>query len=137
MMLKHIEDGPLQVRVWNPRIYPSDKAHKMPIITPAYPSMCSTHNVTDSTLKIMTREFERAADIMDRLTINKAEWKDLFEATEFFNEYKYYIEIVAGATSEDHYLLWWVYKKCCICVGALEASKLKTLKRPQTRIGWV
>ncbi|TPX48389.1 hypothetical protein SeLEV6574_g02041, partial [Synchytrium endobioticum] len=106
VVLKYIEAGPLQVRVWNPRIYPSDKAHKMPIITPAYPSMCSTHNVTDSTLKIMTREFERAADIMDQLVVNKAEWKDLFEPTDFFNEYKYYIQVVAAATSEDQYLLW-------------------------------
>lgn len=31
----------------------------MPIITPAYPSMCSTHNVTQSTQMIMTQEFKR------------------------------------------------------------------------------
>jgi poly(A) polymerase len=31
----------------------------MPIITPAYPSMCSTHNVTLSTQSIMTAEFKR------------------------------------------------------------------------------
>lgn len=105
-MLKQIEEGPLQVRVWNPRIYPPDRAHKMPIITPAYPSMCSTHNVTDSTLKIMTKEFERAADIMDRLVLGRAEWSELFDEADFFNKYKYYIQAEAGATSEDQYLLW-------------------------------
>lgn len=53
IILKHISDGPLQIRVWNPKLYPADKAHKMPIITPAYPSMCSTHNVSESTKTIM------------------------------------------------------------------------------------
>lgn len=31
----------------------------MPIITPAYPSMCATHNVTASTQMIMTEEFKK------------------------------------------------------------------------------
>lgn len=76
-MLKPIEDGPLPVRVWNPKVlrseilssghtalirtqlYPADRAHRMPIITPAYPSMCATHNVTQSTQMIMTEEFKK------------------------------------------------------------------------------
>lgn len=77
VLLKQIEDGPLQVRVWNPKVsnlsslfwdqkltcyfqlYPSDRAHRMPIITPAYPAMCATHNVTESTQMIMTEEFKK------------------------------------------------------------------------------
>lgn len=58
VLLKPIEEGPLQVRVWNPKLYQADKAHKMPIITPAYPSMCATHNVTDSTKAVMLSEFK-------------------------------------------------------------------------------
>ncbi|KAI1303884.1 polynucleotide adenylyltransferase [Mortierella claussenii] len=58
VLLKPIEEGPLQVRVWNPKLYSADKLHKMPIITPAYPSMCSTHNVTDSTKAVMLSEFK-------------------------------------------------------------------------------
>lgn len=45
------------------QLYPSDRSHRMPIITPAYPSMCSTHNVTLSTQSIMTAEFKRGAFI--------------------------------------------------------------------------
>lgn len=42
-----------------PQLYPADRAHRMPIITPAYPAMCSTHNVTASTQMIITEEFKR------------------------------------------------------------------------------
>lgn len=53
VVLKPIEDGPLQVRVWNPKIYAQDRSHRMPVITPAYPSMCATHNITESTKKVI------------------------------------------------------------------------------------
>ena len=49
------------------QLYPQDRSHRMPIITPAYPSMCSTHNVTLSTQQIMTAEFKRGASpFLDR-----------------------------------------------------------------------
>ncbi|EIE77401.1 hypothetical protein RO3G_02105 [Rhizopus delemar RA 99-880] len=48
VLLKPMEEGP---------IYPADKAHRMPIITPGFPSMCATHNVTNSTRSIMMNEF--------------------------------------------------------------------------------
>lgn len=60
----------------------------MPIITPAYPSMCSTHNVTQSTQTVMIREFERAADIADKIMIGSLQWNDLFEKEDFFYTYK-------------------------------------------------
>lgn len=36
----------------------------MPIITPAYPSMCATHNVTQSTKKIIEEEFKRGFEYL-------------------------------------------------------------------------
>jgi poly(A) polymerase Pap1 len=41
------------------QLYPGDRAHRMPIITPAYPAMCATHNVTVSTQMVMTEEFKK------------------------------------------------------------------------------
>lgn len=41
------------------QLYPADRAHRMPIITPAFPSMCATHNVCASTQMIMTGEFKK------------------------------------------------------------------------------
>lgn len=106
VLLKQIEEGPLQVRVWNPKLYPQDRSHRMPIITPAYPSMCSTHNVTQSTQMIMTQEFKRAAEVVDRIIVGKSEWSELFQKHDFFHRYKYYLQIVASSGSADLQLKW-------------------------------
>ncbi|GAA5918850.1 hypothetical protein JCM1841_002772 [Sporobolomyces salmonicolor] len=106
VLLKPIEEGPLQVRVWNPKLYPSDRSHRMPIITPAYPSMCSTHNVTLSTQSIMTAEFKRAAEIVDKVFVGSAKWSDLFAPHDFFSKYRYYLQITASSGSADVQLKW-------------------------------
>jgi len=107
VLLTPIEDGPLPKRVWNPQIYPQDKNHKMPIITPAYPSMCATHNVTDSTKAIIMDELKRGYEITRDIHTGKRQWADLFEKNTFFHNYKYYMCVYASTkgTDEDH-LAW-------------------------------
>ncbi|CDO73813.1 hypothetical protein BN946_scf185015.g142 [Trametes cinnabarina] len=106
VLLKPIEDGPLPVRVWNPKLYPADRAHRMPIITPAYPSMCATHNVTQSTQMIMTEEFKKASEIVDRVIIGKASWSDLFAKHDFFHKYRYYLQVIASTGSPELQIKW-------------------------------
>lgn len=106
VLLKAIEEGPLPVRVWNPRLYPTDRLHRMPIITPAYPSMCATHNVTHSTQMIMTQEFKRGSEVVDRIFTGKAQWSELFEKHDFFHRYKYYLQVIASSGSADLQLKW-------------------------------
>ncbi|BFZ62109.1 polynucleotide adenylyltransferase [Saitoella coloradoensis] len=106
VMLKPIEDGPLQVRVWNPKIYPHDRLHKMPIITPAYPSMCATHNITDSTKKVIIAELERAGDVADKIMIGRAPWSDLFAKHTFFHNYKHYLCVTAFSKTKEQHLKW-------------------------------
>lgn len=65
----------------------------MPIITPAYPSMCSTHNVMHSTQTVMTSEFRKSAAIVDKIIVkygNNAigDWSELFEKHDFFHQYR-------------------------------------------------
>jgi poly(A) polymerase len=105
-MLKEIDDGPLPVRVWNPRIYLQDRSHRMPIITPAYPSMCSTHNVTQSTQLVTTEECSRAAGIVDDIFAGKSTWGALFEKDDFFHHYKHYLQIVASSDDPDILIKW-------------------------------
>jgi len=107
VLLKAIEDGPLlNARPWNPKLYASDKAHRMPIITPAYPSMCSTHNITPSTQKVMKEEFQRGALIADKVMCKHAEWKELFEPHDFFSKYRYYLQITASSGDPEIQIKW-------------------------------
>ena len=99
----------------------------MPIITPAYPSMCATHNVTASTQMIMTEEFRKggkppifdasgvfilvvASEVVERVIVGTAEWSELFKKHDFFHKYKYYLMIVASAASPNLQLKWCVPK---------------------------
>ncbi|KAI0331301.1 polymerase [Cubamyces sp. BRFM 1775] len=106
VLLKPIEDGPLQVRVWNPKLYPQDRAHRMPIITPAYPSMCATHNVMESTHQIMKEEFQRGCNIVDQVMKGEAEWSALFVKHDFFHRYRFYLQIVASSSTLDIQNKW-------------------------------
>ncbi|KAI0068543.1 poly-A polymerase [Artomyces pyxidatus] len=123
VLLKQIEDGPLQVRVWNPKLYPGDRSHRMPIITPAYPAMCATHNVTASTQMIMTEEFKKGsarsvtdvivsneflegADIVDKVIVGTATWSELFAKHDFFHKYKYYLQIIASTGDSNLQIKW-------------------------------
>lgn len=65
VMLCAIEEGSLGLQVWDPRRNLKDRFHLMPIITPAYPSMNSSYNVSTSTLRIMSEEFQRGSEICE------------------------------------------------------------------------
>ncbi|KAJ8773036.1 hypothetical protein K2173_028213 [Erythroxylum novogranatense] len=113
VMLCTIEEGSLGLQVWDPRRYPKDRFHLMPIITPAYPSMNSSYNVSSSTLRIMLEEFQRGNEICERLQAmeaNKADWNTLFEPFSFFEAYKNYLRIDISAENEDDLRQWkgWV-----------------------------
>src|SRR5688500_13842387 len=81
-----------------------DRAHLMPIITPAFPSMCSTHTVMHSTMKVMMEEFKRADAIVNQIHTGRKAWADLFERHTFFTkDHKYYLSVVAASrTKEAH-----------------------------------
>jgi poly(A) polymerase len=79
----------------------------MPIITPAYPQMCATHNITRSTKTIIIRELGRGGEITDKIMSGKLPWKDLFAKHTFFTQgYKYYLSIIAASTTENAQLVW-------------------------------
>ena len=126
VMLKvHQEQGPLQVRVWNPSIYPADKFHLMPIITPAYPGMCCTHNVTESTKTIIIRELKRASGIANDILQGKQQWSALFEKHTFFTEdYKHYLSVHSASRSKEGQQIWsgYVQSRVRRLISLIEAS---------------
>ncbi|KAG9449007.1 hypothetical protein H6P81_008972 [Aristolochia fimbriata] len=106
VMLCSIEEGTLGLAVWDPRINPRDKQHHMPIITPAYPSMNSSYNVSFSTLRVMTEEFQRGKEICEAMEESKADWNILFEPYPFFESYKNYLQIDITAGNDNDLRKW-------------------------------
>ncbi|XP_047337569.1 nuclear poly(A) polymerase 1-like [Impatiens glandulifera] len=110
VVLCDIEERSLGLQVWDPRRNYKDRFHLMPIITPAYPSMNSSYNVSSSTLRIMTEEFQRGSEICEAMEANKTTWDTLFEYHPFFEAYKNYLQIEIAAVDEDDLRKWkgWV-----------------------------
>ena len=106
ILLKPIEEGSLGFKVWNPKTNMRDRQHLMPIITPAYPSMNSTYNVSKSTLRVMRNEFERGMHITSKADSGEGDWEPLFEETDFFVKYKHYLQIEVNTPNEADHLKW-------------------------------
>ncbi|KAJ5925934.1 hypothetical protein N7454_007444 [Penicillium verhagenii] len=133
VLLKAIEDGPLPMKVWNPKIYHGDRFHLMPIITPAYPSMCATHNISMSTKTVLLRELQRGGDMVDRIFLKQLSWNDLFTRHSFFtNAYKYYLSITASSRTKEAEGIWsgLVESKLRHLVGALDRKSVIAVAHP-------
>lgn len=110
VMLRSIEEEELGFPVWDPRKNPRDRTHHMPIITPAYPGMNSSYNVSTSTLRVMTEQFQQGNKICEDIEMNKANWSALFDPYPFFEAYKNYLQVDIVAADQDDLRLWkgWV-----------------------------
>ncbi|KAK6115119.1 hypothetical protein DH2020_007388 [Rehmannia glutinosa] len=110
VMLCPIQESSLGLSFWDPRRNYKDRLHLMPIITPAYPCMNSSYNVSTSTLRVMMEEFHRGNEICEAIEANKASWGTLFEPFAFFEAYKNYLQIDIEAETDDDLMNWkgWV-----------------------------
>ncbi|XP_015902384.2 nuclear poly(A) polymerase 4 [Ziziphus jujuba] len=110
VMLCAIEEDELGFSVWDPRKNPRDRTHHMPIITPAYPCMNSSYNVSTSTLRVMMEQFQYGNKICQEIELNKAQWSSLFEPYLFFESYKNYLQVDIVAADVDDLRAWkgWV-----------------------------
>ncbi|KAM3378978.1 nuclear poly(A) polymerase 4 isoform X4 [Capsicum galapagoense] len=110
VMLCPIEEDELGFLVWDPRKNPKDRTHHMPIITPAYPCMNSSYNVSPSTLRVMMDQFQFANKICEEIELSKAQWAALFKHYLFFEVYKNYLQVDIVAADHDDLLAWkgWV-----------------------------
>ncbi|KAK7282954.1 hypothetical protein RIF29_12100 [Crotalaria pallida] len=111
VMLCSIEENDeLGFPIWDPRRNPRDRFHIMPIITPAYPCMNSSYNVSASTLRVMMEQLNYGNRICDEIELNKARWSALFQPYLFFEAYKNYLQVDIIAVDADDLLAWkgWV-----------------------------
>ena len=137
LMLKDRENG--SMKQWNPSIYPGDRKNIMPIITPAYPCMCATYNISKSGKAVILRELERGDKIANDIFDPKSPvtWKDLFRKHSFFTEdHKYYLSIITASHDQEAAKAWsgLVESKVRHLVMSLELlSEMINLARPFTK----
>uniref|UniRef100_A0A2P2MJH0 polynucleotide adenylyltransferase n=1 Tax=Rhizophora mucronata TaxID=61149 RepID=A0A2P2MJH0_RHIMU len=110
VMLCSIKDEKLGFSVWDSRKNPRDRTHHMPIITPAYPCMNSSYNVSTSTLRVMMEQFQYGNKICQEIELSKAQWNTLFEPYLFFESYRNYLQVDIFAADVDDLRAWkgWV-----------------------------
>ncbi|XP_051194574.1 nuclear poly(A) polymerase 4 isoform X1 [Lolium perenne] len=110
VMLCAIENDDLRFSVWDPRKNPRDRSHVMPIITPGYPCMNSSYNVSSSTLRVIMEQFKLGNKICQEIDLHKASWAVLFEPLNFFEAYTKYLVVDIVADDDDDLRLWkgWV-----------------------------
>ncbi|KAK3368135.1 Poly(A) polymerase central domain-containing protein [Podospora didyma] len=135
VLLKDIEYGlsVTRVPVWNPKIYSSDRNHRMPIITPAYPSMCATHNVGKSSMAVIQQELAIGAEVTDEIMVGRRPWKDLFTKHSFFTTgFKYYLTVISSSRTKEAQNTWsgFVESRVRVLVGKLEMHQSIGLARP-------
>ncbi|KAH9183268.1 hypothetical protein AeNC1_014754 [Aphanomyces euteiches] len=115
----HLE---LNLQAWNPKLYPRDRLHLMPIITPAYPAMNSSYNVLSCTLRLMQTEFRLAATICVDIELQSAPWEDLFAESNFFQRWEHFLRIDITAADATNFTPWfsWVESRLRSLFGRLE-----------------
>ncbi len=75
--------GPPQHSSWNPDKNPQERHQVMPIITPTYPHINSTFNVTPSTLKLIQEKMTRAEELCQKIFKGEEKWETLFKVNVF------------------------------------------------------
>ena len=95
----------------------------MPIITPAYPSMCATFNITKSSMTIISRELKRGLRLTEDIMSGKRPWTDLFIKHTFFTaNYKHYISVISASKTKEAHKIWsgYIESKARMLVQRLE-----------------
>lgn len=116
------EPGLMAFRVWNPKTNPQDRLHLMPIITPAFPSMNSTHNVTQTTKRILSEEFARGFKVVEEVERGGCGWCEVYRPVPFFAQYKRYLSIEMLAKAKQVFSKWqgWIESRIRQLVKHLE-----------------
>ncbi|XP_074348458.1 nuclear poly(A) polymerase 1-like isoform X2 [Apium graveolens] len=130
VMLCPLQESSLGFPIWDPRKNFKDRQHLMPIITPAYPCMNSSYNVSNSTLRIMVEEFRRGHKICKAMEKDNGSWKILFERFPFFEAYKHYLQIDISAENDEDSRKWkgWVESRLRLLTLKIERDMAGVLQ---------
>lgn len=108
-----------------------------PIITPTYPSMNSTYNVSRPTFSMLKTEFRRGLTILSDSSEKSYEdlLTELFDATDIFLKHKKFLCLIAYAETEEDHLKWigWVESRMKFLVkflGEVECVNVYPYPKP-------
>ncbi|KAF8819548.1 polyA polymerase [Cardiosporidium cionae] len=117
--------GLMEFKVWNPKTNIQDSQHLMPIVTPAFPSMNSTHNVTQSTMRVMHEELHRGYELVRKTLLGSCTWDDIIVPLDIFSHASHFLQFRILAQSDLIHQKWkgWVESKIRFLVKELEQIK--------------
>lgn len=78
----------------------------MVILTPLEPHMNAGHYISKITSNITRKHFRSASKLIQEINKGKKTWMDLFSPSDFFNEYKNFIEISVMGEKLDDFVPW-------------------------------
>jgi poly(A) polymerase len=107
--LREMETGPgLGLENWEAQPVPENKRPLMPLITPAFPSMNSTHNVNESSRTHIVNEIMRGWEICSKAQEDESSsiFNELIQPLDFFLLYKHYLRVDATAQEEGAFKAW-------------------------------
>ena len=106
----------------------------MPIITPAFPCMNTAFNVSQTTMKILRKEFNRASVIIEKINAQNESysWKKLFKMFVIFHKFSHFLRIDALSKTVSEHLKWegFIESKLRLLILELEKSseQIKEIK---------
>ena len=81
--------------------------YNIAVITPAFPAMNSTHNVSETTKRVLINEFNFSKNLIDLINNqNKLPWKVLFTKFNIFEKYNAFIQIDILSSNEKDFKKW-------------------------------
>ncbi len=101
---------------------PPTIVHRMPVITPAYPSMCATHNITSSTQKLLLLASSKEVLKLWLTSASERRVGDLFARQDFLQIQVLLVRCSLNEGSAEGHLKWngMVESKLRILVQKLE-----------------
>jgi len=110
------------LKVWNPKTNPADRQHLMPVITPAFPAMNSTHNVTETTKRILLDEFRRGYEVVKSVEAHRGQWTEVHDPFPSLTHFRHFLWLEILAKTDEIYQKFsgWVESKLRILIKHLE-----------------
>lgn len=78
----------------------------MTIYTPFEPFINAAHGVSRTTSFTTKKHLKAASQLIQDINKKKKTWRDLFVPVDFFNDYRYFLEISVMGENQEDFIRW-------------------------------